>query len=166
MVVAGIDASTKKSGIAIMKDGELIFRTLIDLGTKDDAMIRIPKMMIKICEVLDQYDIDIVCMEKSILKTNVDTVQKLSNLAGGIMLYCAQNDIKFKHPTPPEWRKKVGLQQSSKIKRDVLKAEAILAVQQEYGLNVGDDVAEAILLARSMFDLPKVNVTEDDLWGN
>ena len=165
MVVAGVDASTKKSGVCIMSNGELIYHTLIDLEKEKDAMKRIFKMMIKICEVLDQYDIDVVCMEKSILKTNVDTVQKLSNLAGGIMLYCAQNGIQFEHPTPPMWRKVVGLQQSSKIKRDVLKAEAILAVEQEYGLLVGDDIAEAILLARSMFDLPKINVTEDDLWG-
>ena len=165
MVVAGIDASTKKSGACIMRDGELIFYTLIDLEKEKDAMKRIPKMMIKICEVLDQYDIDVVCMEKSILKTNVDTVQKLSNLAGGIMLYCAQKGIKFEHPTPPMWRKKVGLQQSSKIKRDVLKEEAILAVEQEYDLRVGDDIAEAVLLARSMFDLPKVDFSEDDIWG-
>ena len=165
MVVAGIDASTKKSGVCIMRDGELIFYTLIDLEKEKDAMKRIPKMMIKICEVLDKHDIDAICMEKSILKTNVDTVQKLSNLAGGIMLYCAQNEIEFEHPTPPMWRKKVGLQQSSKIKRDVLKEEAILAVEQEYDLHVGDDIAEAVLLARSMFDLPKIDITEDDLWG-
>lgn len=165
MVVAGIDASTKKSGVCIMIDGKLVFYTLIDLEKEKDAMKRIPKMMIKICEVLDKYDIDTICMEKSILKTNVDTVQKLSNLAGGIMLYCAQKGIKFEHPTPPMWRKVVGLQQSSKIKRDVLKAEAILAVEQEYGLHVGDDIAEAVLLARSMFDLPKIDMTEDDLWG-
>lgn len=165
MVVAGIDASTKKSGVCIMSNGELIFYTLIDLEKEKDAMKRIPKMMVKICEVLDKYDIDVICMEKSILKTNVDTVQKLSNLAGGIMLYCAQKGIRFEHPTAPMWRAKIGLQQSSKIKRDALKAEAIFAVEQEYGLSVGDDVAESILIARSMFDLPKIDITEDDLWG-
>ena len=73
--------------------------------------------------------------------------------------------IKFVHPNPPEWRKIVGIEQSSKIKRDVLKAEAILAVKNEYGLDVGDDIAEAILISRSAFDLPKVNVSEDDLWN-
>ena len=104
-------------------------------------------------------------MEKSVFKTNIDTVQKLANLAGGIMLYCAQNDIEFHHPLPPEWRAKIGIQQSNKIKRETLKEEAILAVKNEYKINVCDDVAEAILIARSAFDLPKINVTEDDLWN-
>jgi hypothetical protein len=104
-------------------------------------------------------------MEKSICKGgNVDTTQKLSYLAGGIMFYCAQNDIEFVNPLPSEWRKRIGLKQGSKVKREVLKAEAEYAVQQEYNLVVNNDVAEAILLARSAFDLPKIEVSEDDLW--
>lgn len=165
MLVAGIDGSTNKTGVAIMEDGNLKFRTFIDLSADKDPMRRIRRMLIKICEILNEYDIDAIYMEKSVLKNNVDTVQKLANLAGGIMLYCAQNDIEFNHPLPSEWRAKIGIQQSNKIKREVLKEEAILAVKNEYGINVNDDVAEAILIARSAFDLPKINVTEDDLWN-
>lgn len=163
MVVCGIDGSTNSTGISIMSDGELKFYTLIDLHKEKNAMKRIQQMLLKICEVLDQYDIDAIYMEKSVLKSNVDTVQKLANLAGGIMLYCAQNNIEFNHPVPSEWRAKIGIKQSKKIKREVLKEEAILAVKKEYGLNVNDDVAEAILLTRSAFDLPKIEFSEDDL---
>ena len=163
MLVAGIDGSTNSTGVAIMKDGELKFRTIIDLHKEKDAMKRIPNMLLKICEILDKYDVDAIYMEKSVLKTNVDAVQKLANLAGGIMLYCAQNGIEFNHPFPVEWRAKIGIKQSNKIKRDVLKAEAIIAVRNEYGINVNDDVAEAILIARSAFDFPEIQLSEDDL---
>lgn len=165
MVVAGIDASTKATGVAIMIDGDLVFRTFIDLHKEKDAAKRIPQMLLKICEVLDHYDIDKVYMEKAFSKQNVDTTMKLANLAGGIILYCAQNGIKFYNPLPSEWRARIGIEQSSKIKRDVLKAEAIRAVKNEYGIDANDDVCESILLARSAFDLPKINITEDDLWG-
>ena len=121
-------------------------------------------MLLKICEVLDKHSIDIVCMEKAFNKSNTDTTMKLANVAGGVMLYCAQNGIEFIHPVPSQWRAKIGIAQNQKIKRDVLKAEAIKAVKDEYGIDVNDDVAESILLARSAFDLPKLNVTEDDLW--
>lgn len=164
MIIAGIDGSTNSTGVAIMENGELKFFELIDLHKEKDAMKRIQNMLLKICEVLDRYNIDEVYMEKSILKTNVDTVQKLANLAGGIMLYCAQNNIDFNHPLPPEWRARIGIKQSNKIKREVLKEEAIFAVKKEYGIDVNDDIAEAILIARSGFDLPKIVVTEDDLW--
>ena len=163
MVVCGIDGSTNKTGVSIMKDGDLVFRTFIDLSEDKDTMRRTRNMLLNICEVLDQYPIDAVYMEKSMLKNNISTVQLLANLAGGIMLYCAQNDIEFVHPLPSEWRKKIGIKQSKNIKREVLKEEAILAVKREYGINVNDDIAESILLARSAFDLPKIEISEDDL---
>lgn len=165
MRVAGVDASTKCTGVAIMQDGQLEYYALIDLHKEMDVMKRIRNMLLKICEILDEYKIDAVYIEKSILKNNVDTVQKLANLAGGIMLYCAKNDIEFYHPVPPAWRAKIGIKQSSKIKRDVLKEEAILAVKKEYDIDVGDDIAEAILIARSAFDLPKIEISTDDLWN-
>jgi Holliday junction resolvasome RuvABC endonuclease subunit len=164
MVVAGLDCSTKKSGVSIMEDGELQFYTLVDLHKEKDVIKRIQNMLLKICKILDEYSIDVIYMEKAFSKQNVDTTMKLANLAGGMLLYCAKNEIKFVHPMPSEWRARIGIEQNKKIKRDVLKAEAIKAVKNEYGIDVGDDLAESILLARSAFDLPKINITEDDLW--
>ena len=167
MVVAGIDASTTATGVSIMQDGELKYHTLIAINSRKekDAERRIKTMLVKICEILDSYDIDAVYMEKAICKGgNVDTTIKLAYLSGGMSLYCIQNNIEFINPLPSEWRKVVGVAQGRGIKRDTQKAEAIKGVKDEYGINVGDDVAESILLARSAFDLPKLNITEDDLW--
>lgn len=168
MVVAGIDASTTATGICVMQDGELLCRNLIAISPskEKDAEKRIKTMLMKMCEILDKYDIDAVYMEKAICKGgNVDVTIKLAYLSGGMYLYCAQNGIEFHNPLPPEWRKRVGIAQGRGIKRETQKAEAILAVKREYEINVNDDVAESILLARSAFDLPKVNISEDDLWG-
>ena len=164
MVIAGIDGSTTKSGVSIMIDGKLEFYTLIDLHKEKDATKRICEMQMKICDILKRYDIDEIYMEKAFNKSNIDTTIKLANLAGGIIFYCAQNGIKFNNPLPSEWRKKIGIQQNKNIKREILKAEAIAAVKREYDLDVNDDVAESILICRSAFDLPKINMTEDDLW--
>lgn len=163
MLVAGIDGSTKNTGVSIMIDGKLEFYALIDFHKEKDAMKRIQNMWIEICKILDRYDIDAVYMEKSIDKKNIDTLQKLSYLAGGIMLYCTQRNIQFINPFPSEWRAKIGIKQSSKIKREMLKAEAIMAVKKEYGIDVNDDVAESILIARSAFGLPPIEFTEDEL---
>lgn len=167
MLVAGIDASTKDTGVSIMKDGELIYHTLISVNPRKepDAENRIKIMLAKICEVLDQYDIDKLYIEKAICKGgNVDVTIKLAYLSGGMCLYCIQRGIEFNNPTPPMWRKQVGLAQGRGVKRETQKAEAILAVKREYGIDVGDDEAEAVLISRSAFDLPKLNITEDDLW--
>lgn len=137
-----------------------------------DAEIRLPQMMCEICQYLDGFKIDKIIIEKSVMKSNAATLQMLSMLSGAVMLYAAQRGIVFENPTPSVWRAVVGIQQSSKVKRQVLKAEAIKAVEQEYGLIVTDDEAESVLLARSGFDLPKINIhaedVEDelDVWGD
>ena len=164
MKIIGIDASTNCTGIAVFQDGEYIAHTLIDLHKIKDPDKRIPKMMIEICKCIKEYGADKIIMEKSMLKSNIDTVQKLSNIAGAIMFYATTKSIEFQHVYPTEWRKRVGLQQSSKIKREILKEEAIQAVKQEYNLNVKDDEAEAILIARSGFDLPQIIIEKDDIW--
>ena len=171
MVIAGIDGSSTKTGIAIHTEDGYKTHTLIDLHKIKDSDVRLPQMMCEICNYLDGFKIDKIIMEKSVLKSNVATVQLLSMLSGAVMLYAAQHGIEFENPVPSVWRKRCGLEQSKNVKRDVLKAEAIKAVEQEYGLTVTDDEAESLLMARSGFDLPKINIHAEDviddigIWG-
>lgn len=169
MTIVGIDGSTKKTGIAIFKNGIYIEHVLIDLHKMKNVDERIPQMIRDMCEYLDHYKIDKIIMEKSVQANNTDTLQKLSMLSGAIMHYAIEHGIEFDNPIPGTWRKRIGLQQSSGIKREILKLEAIRAVKQEYQLDVSDDEAEAILLARSGFELPKIKImaddVQDDYWG-
>ena len=163
MLVAGLDASTKATGLSIMRDCELVYYTLITVDSKKvpDAYERIKKMFMEICKILDQYDIDAMYMEKAICKGgNVDVTIKLAYLSGGMSLYCIQKGIEFHNPTPSSWRKVVGIKNGRGILRDEQKAQAIQAVKDEYGIDVGDDIAESICLARSAFKLPKFNLEE------
>ena len=162
MIIAGIDASTNKTGIAIFEDGEYLEHTLIDLHKIKDSSERVPKMMQSMCAYLDGHPVDKIIMEESMMTTNIATVKMLSNIAGAIMYYATIHDIDFELSLPSHWRKKIGLSQSNKIKRDVLKAEAIAAVQQEYGMELTDDESESILIARSGFNLPKIILVDDD----
>ena len=162
MKIIGIDASTNKTGVAVFDNGLYVEHTLIDLHKIKDASERIPKMMLAICGYLDKHNVDKIIMEESIMTTNISTVKMLASLAGAVMYYAVSHNIKFELTLPTHWRKKIGLSQSNKIKREVLKAEAISAVKQEYGMNLTDDECESILIARSGFDLPKIILTADD----
>lgn len=166
MKIIGIDASTNKTGISIFVDGKYEAHTLIDLHKIKNSNERIPKMMLAICDYIGQHHVDKIIMEESMMTNNISTVKMLSNLAGAIMYYAAVNGIEFELVLPTAWRKKIGLSQSNKIKRDVLKAEAVLAVKQEYGLCVTDDEAESLLICRSGFDLPQIVISEDDIWND
>lgn len=161
MVVAGIDASTTATGVCVIKDRELIYYELITINSKKekDAYKRIKEMLIRICAILDKYKIDKVYMEKAICKGgNVDITIKLAYLSGGMSLYCVQKNIEFNNPVPSAWRKSVGIPTGRGVLRDEQKQTAIKAVKDWYDIDVGDDVAEATLLARSAFDLPKLQI--------
>ena len=162
MIIAGIDASTNITGISIFQDGKYVTHTLIDLHKIKEASERIPKMMVAICEYLDKHEIDKIIMEESMFTSNISTVKMLSNIAGAVIHYAAKNEIKFEFTLPTHWRKAIGLSQSNKIKREVLKEEAIAAVKQEYKMDLTDDEAESLLIARSGFDLPKIVLADDD----
>lgn len=161
--VIGVDASTNKSGVAVFRDGKYVAHTIIDLHKIKNINDRLPAMMNEICKYIHQYQPDKILMEETVLSSNTSTLKKLAYLAGGMMLYAYRNKIEFKLILPAEWRKAIGMQQSNKVKRDALKLESIQAVKQEYGLEVTDDAADAILIARSAFDLPPINITVDDV---
>lgn len=159
MKVLSLDASTNKTGVALFKDNQYITHILIDKHKIKNTMERVSAMMTDICNVLNKYQPDKVIMEESMMTTNISTVKLLSYIAGSVISWCAQNNVEFKFMLPSEWRKKVGLRQSKKIKREELKQEAMNAVKELYGLDVTDDEAEAILIARSEFIYP---IIEDD----
>ena len=161
MRIAGIDASSNKTGVAIFQDTEYVEHTLIDLHKIKDSKERIPKMMLAICDYLESHKVDKIIMEESMMTNNILTVKMLSSIAGAVMYYAANHGIEFQLDLPSAWRKRIGLTQGRSVKRDVLKAEAIEAVKQEYGLDLTDDECESILIARSGFDLPKIDLDDD-----
>lgn len=163
MVIAGIDASSNKTGVAIFRDGQYVEHTLIDLHKIRESSERIPKMMSAICDYLAAHKVDKIIMEESLMTNNILTVKMLSNIAGAVMYYAASHKIEFQFDLPSAWRKRIGLTQGRSVKRDVLKAEAIQAVAQEYGMDLTDDECESILIARSGFDLPKIILADDDI---
>lgn len=162
MRVIGIDASTNKTGIAVFKDGKYVTHALIDLHKIKDSQERIPKMMLSICDYLNKHKTDKIIMEESMMTNNISTVKMLSSIAGAVMYYATSHNIEFQLDLPSSWRKRIGLTQGRSVKRDVLKAEAIAAVKQEYKMDLTDDECESILIARSGFDLPKIILVDND----
>lgn len=163
MMIAGIDASSNKTGIAIFQDGKYVEHTLIDLHKIKDSSERIPKMMLSICDYLEKHNIDKIVMEESMMTNNILTVKMLSSIAGAVMYYATRHNIEFQLDLPSAWRRRIGLTQGRSVKRDVLKAEAIDVVKQEYGMVLTDDECESILIARSGFDLPKIVLDDDEI---
>lgn len=149
MKVVGIDMSSSKTGISLFVDGEYAGHVLIDLHKIKDSDERMRKMMRGIKEKLNIYKPDMIMMEECLMTNNIKTVKILSYIAGTIISWADENEVDFRFQMPTEWRKKVGIEQSKKIKREQLKQEAVAMVKDKFSLDVTDDEAEAVLLAFS-----------------
>lgn len=143
MRVAGIDAATVRTGMSLFADNKLDKYELIDLHRDKNADKRIPIMQNTIEDVLDDWEPDLVCIEDSWQGRNADTDKKIAYIIGAVMAYCNRNNIRFEKMYPSEWRRKVGIAQGKK-KREELKQASIDYVKARFGVDVSDDVADAI----------------------
>lgn len=150
MKVVGIDMSSQKTGISLLVDGKYVDHVLIDLYKIKDTDERIRKMMKAIKTQLNEYKPDMIVMEECLMTNNIKTVKILSYIAGTIISWADENNVIFKFLLPTAWRKRVGIIQGPKTKREVLKQEAMDMVKNKFKIEVTDDEAEAILIAYSM----------------
>ena len=119
---------------------------------------RIHKMWTGIAQVLEKYPaINKVVAEDPLPRTSKDTnehtYRALNWLQGyvGVMLKdSGLNDLEFVFPN--EWRSKVGIKTGYNKKRDVLKVEDMKWVKNQFGVDVNDDIADAIGIGYSSID--------------
>lgn len=150
MKICGIDASTKKTGIALLEDGKLIEYRLIDYSREQDLDKRMREMCLSIDSVLDYYKPNLILCEDVWISKNPSTAKTLARLGGAIYMWAIINETDFKFIVPSTWRSAVGISIGKK-KRDDLKKLSINKVKKDYGIEPGEDVCEAILIGASGF---------------
>ncbi len=142
-----IDQATVKSGIAVHCDGKLTLYDLIDLNKeKVNISERIYVMVDRICPCIHKNKPDFVVIEDVAMQSNPSTLILLARLQGALIGYCRVNKIPYDILKPPNWRKALGFKQGQGIKRRELKKQAVEYVKGNYGLNLSEDVCEAICI--------------------
>ena len=148
MKICGIDASTKKTGIALLENGKLIEYRLIDYSREQDLDKRMREMCMSIDELLNYFEPDLILCEDVWISKNPNTAKTLARLGGAIYMWSILNNTYFKFVIPSAWRVAVGLNIGRK-KRETLKQLSIDKVKEEYGIEPGEDVCVAILIGLS-----------------
>ncbi len=146
MRFCGIDASSKKTGICLLIDGQLSDYKLLDYSSIDDREERMKLMCTALLKQLSEYNPDFVAIEDSWNAKNVEVTKLLTRIMGVTYAWCLSKKRDWDSILPSQWRKYCGIDQCKK-KRQELKQEAIDYVANRYHTIVGDDVADAIALA-------------------
>lgn len=102
-------------------------------------------MCLKIIDVLNTHRPDIIVIEKLSVSRNMISLRALCKIMGAVYCYCILKNIFYFEIQPSQWRSKLGMQKANR-KRDEYKELSIQYVRDKYGLNVTDDIADAICI--------------------
>lgn len=148
MNMLAIDASTKRTGLAWMKDEKVQYSAITSSATAAPEK-RIGIMRDGIIDIIKENNIDAVVMEEVRPDgMNNHTSKLLTWLQGCIVvaIYEYNKNIKVEFIGPSSWRSALGIQ-GYRVKREDQKKKDIEYVNKTYGLNLTqdqDDEADAI----------------------
>ena len=148
MIYCGIDGSTTSTGVSIFNDEELIFYDCIKPKSKD-WQIRLKILANQLNDIFSQYEIDRLYIEDVPLKDGKLTIEKLSAVRGVVLALCGLYGIDIDAESVSNWRQNADFYDGTKegMKRDAMKEKAVKEVHDVFGIDVNDDIAEAILVA-------------------
>jgi len=166
--ILAIDASTKSTGIALFEDTKLV-NTYLATASSSDVIKRIQKIIEQLKPFLVNYKIDTIILEEvrpitdKTRKQNIQTHRVLMWLQAAInfLVHEISPKTKIEYAYPSEWRAKCGIKNGRGITREKEKAYDIAFVKKEYGIDVNDDIADAIGIGHAF-----VNHLDNEInWG-
>ena len=158
--ILAVDQATHVSGYAVFSNKDLIdygtFKTTVE--DQIERCIQVKQWMISL---IDQYEIDFVGLEGIQYQTaaGVTTFEALARLQGILAATCVEEKIKYKIVNTNTWRDHCGVK--GKTRPDKKRSMQRL-VNEWFGINVKDDIADAIGIGKYFCDLqtPKVEIID------
>ena len=147
MKVLAFDQATKVTGYAVMNGGKLSRHGTISVRPSLDILSRMYMMTRMICDVINEERPDAVYFEGVESVRNERTMIYLANLQGMCLHSTHEDGYEVGTFDPTVWRHELGFAVGRGVKRADNKAEAVRYVRDTYGVECGDDEAEAICIA-------------------
>ena len=161
MKILAFDQASVKTGVAWFEDTTLKGYLTIDLSkVNKEEHTRI--MILEMYKLIDEQKPDVIVFEDVAMQRNAASLILLTRLQGALLGYCFKNAITAVIYKPSVWRKMLHFVQGSKIKRKMLKDQAIAFVKQYYDIDVSEDEADAICIGCAY---ATVNEARGDLDG-
>lgn len=146
MRLVSLDTSTTKSGVALFVDGKLSDYKLLDCSGTKEIEERMDEMGAALLRQLKEFAPNLVYIEMPKGGGgNVEMVRKLSEILGIVRAYCISKGVEHHEIMPSQWRKYCGIEQGKRT-RSELKQLSMNYVKEQYGIEVNNDVADAICI--------------------
>lgn len=148
--IVGFDNATHNMGVAIFDDGKLVYYNLLQF-TSGSAIQRLNKIRDLLEEeIFPIWKPDIVQIEGIQHQNSYRTYEVLIKLHGLFEMAADRFGVQLESDRSNQWRSHHNI---NKRNRAADKRAAIQKVKEMYNIDVGDDIAEAILITKYRVDL-------------
>lgn len=149
-ILLSLDTSTTSTGCAVYENGKLRETKLIVGDKKTAVENRIREILTNISDYISEISPDIVVFETPSIARNPKTQRELCYVCGCVIGLCIIKDIFYYEMRPSEWRKIVRSEDEVLPRKRVeLKKWAIDKVRADFDIEVGDDIADAVLMGKA-----------------
>ena len=145
MKILALDQATNITAWCLYDNKPIKF-DIFEISKKEPMTVRIEYMSNAIRALIYKERPSLIAIEDVSMQRNAQVLIDLARLQGHIMRIAMDVGIPVVIYKPSAWRKVVGIKTGKGIKRDDLKATAMLLIRERYGLNVPEDIAEAICI--------------------
>ena len=145
ILVMGIDSSTTSTGWCILdnEENKIYARGVIKPDKRLSMLKRIIYIEKEIKAIYAEYEPEYICIEEMVAFRNANSMRALIGLLYHLVIEFEKREALVVLVRPSEWRK-------GKVKgrvRSEYKANCIEYVKNKYGIEVEEDVADAICIA-------------------
>lgn len=144
--VLAFDQSTKISAYSVFVNGKYVESGVIDLHKIKDTSERIRAMGVGLGKTIEKYSPDKVVIEEVAQQSNPLTLKLLARIQGVVIGFCAAHNIETYIIEPSKWRSTLMFKQGSGVKRQELKQQSIDYIKDIYGLELLEDICEAMCI--------------------
>ena len=147
MKILALDQSSRVSGWAVFDDGELIEYGKIDLSKESQVGERLHKLRQLIFNMIKELNIDKVILEDIYMDgqkiNNIQTFKVLAEVFGVLFELCIDLNIPVEAVLAGTWKSTLNIKGKTRPEQ---KRAAQAWVQENYGLKVVQDIADAICI--------------------
>ena len=148
MRVLALDQATNVTAWCLWDNGAPSKFGLIDLHLEKAIELRMEEMCQYVRYLIYHYSPSLLAIEDVSFQRDPNALINLARLQGRIIQIAYDFGIPVVFYKPSAWRSAVGIQTGKGIKREQLKQAAMELIEQQYGVKVVDDIAEAICIGK------------------
>ena len=142
IIILNFDQATKISGYSLFDNKELVAYGKLEVDKKEKNIIERMKQMISLIKLkINEHKPDFIVFEDCQFQKSYKTYQELSQMQGVLMNVLFELNIGFEIVSPSTWRSYSKIKGRKRVEQ---KFNTQIFVKDKYGIEVSEDIADAI----------------------